>query len=231
MVARGDLGVEMDLPAVPVEQKRIAKLCRQAGKPCIIATQMLESMTASSSPTRAEVSDVANAELDHADAVMLSGETAVGKYPVETVTMMNDIVQAIQQYHDENDGRANVVLGPHKGSAALAAAAREIIRNEDIKAVAVFSVTGQTPRMLAKNRIPCPILAMSQSVQVLRKTCLYYGVDSLHVDSPPGSDLPELAGKHCLARGLAAKGDKIVVISGQPIGAAGDLNTIVISTL
>lgn len=232
MVARGDLGVEMDLPAVPVEQKRIAKLAQRAGKPCIIATQMLESMTTCASPTRAEVSDVANAVLDHADAVMLSGETAVGKFPVEAVTMMNQIVQAMQKCHDDGDCGDRLVFTPDRQGTALAAAAKEIIRIEDVKAVVVFTASGTTARMLAKNRLPCPVLAISQSPATVRRMCMYYGVDVAQAQAPQHTrDLLVLADKLCVARGLGAKGDKVIVISGRPIGKGGASDTLVVHTV
>ena len=232
MVARGDLGVEMDLPAVPVAQKNIARLAQQAGKPCIIATQMLETMTTSPTPTRAEVSDVANAVLDHADAVMLSGETAVGKHPVEAVAMMDRIVRAMQVYHDQT---AVALPVPHAAGltmVAMAAAVREVLAVEEIAAVAVFTLTGTTARMLAKSRLTCPILAISPDPAVVRRMCLYYGVDAFQADAPPHTrDVLDLAAKYALQRGLAERGDKIVVVSGRPIGVPGNTNTLVVHTV
>lgn len=232
MVARGDLGVEMDLPAVPVAQKRIARLCQQAGKPCIVATQMLETMTASPVPTRAEVSDVANAVLDHADAVMLSGETAVGKYPVEAVTVMNEIVDQIQAYHDEAAECAPPAPEGDKTVAALAVAAKEIARMEQIAAVAVYTATGSTARLLAKNRLCRPILAMSPDVATVRRMCMYYGVEPVQASSPEHTrDILDQASRHALRCKLAAKGDKLIVISGRPIGKPGHTNTLVVHTI
>ncbi|HAU37592.1 MAG TPA: pyruvate kinase [Phycisphaerales bacterium] len=233
MVARGDLGVEMDLPAVPIAQKRIARLCRQAGKPCIIATQMLESMTACETPTRAEVSDVANAVLDHADAVMLSGETAVGKFPVEAASMMNRIVSAMQAYHDEQDAPAPPRTTGGRTVDALAHATREIVALGGLQAVAVFTATGATARLLAKNRLSCPILALSPTREVVRRTCLYYGVAAVQQADPPEHtrEILAIASRLAVEKGLARRGDRILVVSGRPIGKPGHTNTLVVHTV
>jgi len=232
MVARGDLGVEMDLPTVPVAQKRIARLCHAAGKVCIIATQMLESMTGSPTPTRAEASDVANAVLDLTDAVMLSGETAVGKYPVESVAMMNCIVQEIQAYHDETYTAPPVAYQPAATAAALAGAVRKIIEAEDITAVAVFSVTGTTARLFAKNRLPVPVLALSPDARAVRRMCLYYGVLPVRADAPEHTrDVLKLASDALIQKGIVQQGQKIIVVSGRPIFQPGTANTIVVHTV
>jgi len=232
MVARGDLGVEMDLPAVPVAQKRIARLCQVAAKPCIIATQMLETMTNSPTCTRAEVSDVANAVLDDADAVMLSGETAVGKFPVRAVAMMDRIVEEVQTYYDETAAPSEVAGASAQTTAALAGAVRHVLESERIAAVAVFTATGTTARMLAKSRLPRPILAISQDLAAVRRMCLYYDVTSVRADAPQHTrDVLALASKFALRRGLAKKGQKLVVLSGRPIGAPGATNTLVVHTI
>jgi len=232
MVARGDLGVEMDLTRVPVAQKRIARLSQHAGKPCIIATQMLESMTRSPSPTRAEVSDVANAVLDHADAVMLSGETAIGKFPVQSVRMMNGIVQEIQGYYDETCGTFEAVQSPIRTTVALTRAVRGLLEGEDVAAVAVFTATGATARLLSKTRLPKGILAMSPDLSAVRRMCLYYGVEARQAEAPKHTrDVLKLAGKLALQRGFARKGDKIAVLSGRPIGTPGATNTLVVHTV
>jgi pyruvate kinase len=232
MIARGDLGVEMSLAAVPVAQKRIARLCQSAGKPCIIATQMLESMTHASTPTRAEVSDVANAVLDHADAVMLSGETAVGKFPVEAVTTMNDVLSRVQAYDDETSLPRTVTYAPARTAAALAAAVREILATEDIAAVAVFTYTGTTVRMFSKNRLPCPILGISPDLAAVRRMCLYYGVITVKGDKVEHTrDVLAMAARFSVERGIARPGDRIVVVSGRPLGRIGTINTLVIHTI
>jgi pyruvate kinase len=232
MVARGDLGIELDLPAVPVAQKRIARLCQTAGKPCIIATQMLETMTSSPIPTRAEVSDVANAVLDMADAVMLSGETAIGRFPAATVAMMNNIVSRIQTYADETATPARVTDEPGETTAALACAVREIIQAQDIAAVAVFTATGMTARMLAKSRLPCAILAMSPDISAVRRMCMYYGVLSVRVDAPKHTrDVLAMVSRLAIQKGLAEIGQKVVALSGRPIDQHGATNTLVVHTV
>jgi len=232
MVARGDLGVEIDLPSVPVAQKRIALLAQQAGKPCIIATQMLESMTHSAVPTRAEVSDVANAVLDHADAVMLSGETAVGDYPVETVAMMNRIVAEVQAYHDQLCQTPPARLARLPIAAAVAGGVKGILNEEEIAAVCVFTATGATARALAKSRLARPILAISPSQRSVRRMCLYYGVQARQADAPEHTR-EVLAQFERFAKdlGIASPGEKLVVVSGRPIGQPGAANTIVVHTV
>lgn len=233
MVARGDLGVEMDLPSVPVAQKTIARECALQATPCIIATQMLESMTEHPTPTRAEVSDVANAVLDHADAVMLSGETAVGAYPVEAVAMMNDIVSAIQAYHDRV--RLDLKIEPRGVSAAAAALAdsiRLLTARRTIAAVAVFTLTGNTARIFSKHRPDCPILGLSPDPAAVRRMALYYGV--LGHRTPLLDNLDQVlatASDFAIRLGIAKSGDKLAVISGQPFGVAGLTNTMVVHTV
>jgi len=232
MVARGDLGVEMDLPAVPVAQKRIAHLCQVAGKPCIIATQMLETMTHAPMPTRAEVSDVANAVLDHADAVMLSGETAVGEFPVEAVEMMNEVVEHVQAYYDRTARPSETAYSPARTTAALAGAVRAVLAAEDVAAVAVFTASGTTALALAKSRLPRPILAMSSDPAAVRRMCLYYGVESVYAEAPKHTrDVLALASKFAVERKIARPGQKLVVLSGRPIGQPGATNTLVVHTI
>jgi len=233
MVARGDLGVEMDLPAVPVAQKQIAHLCRLKGKPCIIATQMLESMTTSPTPTRAEVSDVANAVQDLADAVMLSGETAIGEHPSAVVKMMDRIAAEMQSYHD---GKHE--LGPIKGLeapqtlASLTRAVHAITEAQPIAAIAAFTITGSTARILSKQRPHCPILGISPELAVVRQMCLYYGVQSLQAGLVEHTtDVLDLAAKFAVDQGVAEPGDNIIVISGRPLGKTGVTNTLVVHTI
>lgn len=234
LVARGDLGVEMALPEVPIAQKQLASLCQRAGKCCIIATQMLESMIEQPTPTRAEVSDVANAVFDGADAVMLSGETAVGKYPVEAVTMMNAVCQRAERYldNDHTDCLQHSELRLVGTDNAMIKAVHHIIHTDDIKAVAVFTVTGRTAQLMAKMRLEVPILALTPSVRVLQQACLFYGVQAEQAETPHHTrEVLGLAAKRMRALKWAKKGEKIVVVSGRPLGKPGCINTIVVHTV
>ena len=229
MVARGDLGVEMPLPQVPLEQKRLVELCRSAGKACIVATQMLESMIDRPGPTRAEAADIANAVLDGADALMLSAETAVGKNPVEAVKTMNDIAAAAEDYELTWRGPARVSYAPSPTTSALAAAVRAVIEQESIAAVAVFTATGTTAAVLAQHRLAQPILAMSPSQRVVRQMNLLFGVQPVRQATPQHTrQVIAAAAKHLKAKGLVRRGQKIVVLSGRPIGQPGTTNTLVV---
>ena len=233
MVARGDLGVEMDLPSVPVAQKTVARQCARLAKPCVIATQMLESMIASPTPTRAEVSDVANAVLDHADAVMLSGETAVGRFPVESVAAMNATVEAIQAWHDREapafDIRPSCVT---PAIATLADSVRAMVERDAAAAIVVFSLTGRTARILSKHRPACPILGLSPDAAAMRRMTLYYGVESRQ--TPLIASLQEVldtAAQTATELALAKPGDTLAVVAGQPFGVASLTNTLVLHTI
>jgi pyruvate kinase len=234
LVARGDLGVEMALPEVPITQKRLAKLCQRAGKCCIVATQMLESMIDSPTPTRAEVSDVANAVFDGADAVMLSGETAVGKYPVQAVAMMNAVCERAQVYLDS--GRADCLqhseLQLAGTESAMIKAVHQIIHADDIKAVAVFTMTGASARLLAKMRLEVPILALTPSQQVTQQACLFYGVQAERAKMPHHTrEVLSCAAQRVRELKWARKGEKIVVVCGRPLGKPVCINTITVHTV
>ena len=252
LVARGDMGVEMSLAEVPLVQKRLVRLCMQAGKSCIIATQMLESMTASPTPTRAEVSDVANAVLDGADAVMLSGETAIGKFPEKAVRMMNTIAAKAERHLDEEGAaqlagrrmddllaavRANKAASRRRqrpGGARLGVvrAARTLVYSEAVKAVVVFTMSGLTAQLLSKLRLPVPILALTTTPRVTQQACLLYGVASRQVPIVEHTrEVLAVAGKEVRRLRWARKGDKIVVVSGRPIGRPGTINTLVVHTV
>jgi pyruvate kinase len=194
---------------------------------------MLESMTTGPMPTRAEVSDVANAVQDLADAVMLSGETAVGEYPSAAVRMMDRIAAEMQSYHD---GKHE--LGPIEGLqapqtvASLTKAVHAITASQPIAAIAAFTITGSTARILSKQRPQCPILGISPELAVVRQMCLYYGVQSLQAGLVEHTtDVLELAAKFAVDQSVAESGDNIIVISGRPLGKTGVTNTLVVHTI
>jgi pyruvate kinase len=225
MVARGDLGVEIDVAQMPMEQKRIIAMCHRFQRPVIIATQMLESMQDSPRPTRAEATDVANAILDGADACMLSGETAIGRFPVEAVQMMNRIAIATESSNQRRPPRV-----PDGGSAALNVITRAVVRaagqmayDLDAKLVFVASHSGRTALALSQHRSYVPTLGISSSEATLRQMCLYWGVSPLR--GAPARDMPELirhANDWACREGYATKGDRIVIVGGSHLTAGRD---------
>jgi pyruvate kinase len=234
LVARGDLGVEMDLAQVPIIQKRITNLCRILGKPAIVATQMLQTMIENPHPTRAEVSDVANAIMDFTDAVMLSGETAVGRYPLEAAKTIQRIAAVTESYLDQSHiSRPKTTASDQLiQTAAIARSVADIIDETDIKLVAAWSETGSTARLLSKNRIDVPILAFSSDEQACYHMCLHYGVISRCKPRPANiEEFTQLVQKIILERKWANPSDKIIVVSGEHLGAAGTTNSIIIHTL
>jgi pyruvate kinase len=220
MVARGDLGVEMDVWRVPLIQKDITARCRAVGKPVIIATQMMQSMVSNPMPTRAEVSDVANAILDQADAVMLSAETAVGDYPDIAVVMMDRVAQTTESYQRERRAAAPApsMSSPHTVTEAIARAAVQAGLHLDARLVAVWSATGETVRLVARHRLPMPVVGLTYDERVYRRLNLLYGVIPFRV-SPLGhpAEMARALDAGLIERGLAAPGDLIVVVtSTQP---------------
>ncbi|MCL5436226.1 MAG: pyruvate kinase [Patescibacteria group bacterium] len=233
MVARGDLGVEIPADEVPLVQKNILDECLRAAKPCIVATQMLNSMVESPTPTRAEVSDVANAVVDHADAVMLSNETAAGKYPVKAVAMMSRICQETEAspYDDLRHG----YLSDQKTSraAAVADSAHELSKNTNARAIVGVTGSGFTARMIAHQRPQnAEIIMMTNSPKVYRQLSLVWGVRAHMI--PKSHSLEELI-KNSIAlakrRKLVKKGDKIVVVTGQPVGMRENMNLVEVQTV
>ncbi|MFI5492112.1 pyruvate kinase [Actinoplanes sp. NPDC051859] len=224
MVARGDLGVEVPLDEVPLVQKRAVQLCRENAKPVIVATQMLDSMIENSRPTRAEASDVANAILDGADAVMLSGETSVGKYPVLTVSTMAKIVTTT-----ENGSIGVPVLqhDPRTHGGALTVAASRIARNIGAKALVAFSQTGDTVRRLSRLHCELPLLAFTPVPAVRDQLALSWGVETFLTDFVEHTDdMFRQVDQSMLGLGLAKPGDYVVVVAGSPPNAPGSTNTL-----
>jgi pyruvate kinase len=225
MVARGDLGVELPLEAVPIVQKRAVEIARRLAKPVIVATQMLESMIHSPVPTRAETSDVANAVLDGADAVMLSGETSVGDYPVITVKTMARIVESTEEH-----GLDRILpLGtkPRTQAGAITLAAVEVADFVEAKYLCVFTETGESVRRMSRIRSVIPILAFTPDPAIRRRMALNWGVESFVVDRVTHTD--QMVGQvdDVLAKtGMAANGEKVVIISGSPPGIPGTTNDV-----
>ncbi len=230
MVARGDLGVEIDVAEMPVEQKRIIRICQRYQRPVIIATQMLDSMHDSPRPTRAEVTDVANAILDGADACMLSGESAVGNFPRETVEMMNRIALATEA--SVQDRRPREPEPNHFSANVLNPITRAVVRGAgemayDLKAklVVVASHSGRTALAVSQHRSFVPTVGVSQCDETLRQMCLYWGVTPLR--GAPANDAQELikyTDAWACRIGCAKKGDRIVIVGGSHLtaGAAHD---------
>jgi pyruvate kinase len=225
MVARGDLGVEIDVAQMPIEQKRIIAMCQRYQRPTIIATQMLESMQESPRPTRAEATDVANAIIDGADACMLSGETAIGKFPVEAVRMMNRIALATESSFEHRPPRNLVVNSAvvHDITRAAVRAAGRMAYDLGAKLVFVASHSGRTALALSQHRSHVPIVGISSRESTLRQMCLYWGVTP--VRGFPALDMQQLI-RHVDAwsgrEGYAAKGDRIVIVGGSHLTAGPD---------
>lgn len=226
MIARGDLGVEMEVHRVPVVQKRIAAACHDWGKPCIVATQMLETMTAAATPTRAEASDVANAIFDEVDAVMLSGETAVGRHPHLVVETMRRIIAAAEERMRELPAVANAprrLVETRYRTAALAHGAWVIAHDMGARAVVCWSQNGGTARYLSQNNFRVPIVAYSSDARATRRMALLGGVTPVCAP-PPASGLLEdwfaQADRLLVERGLASGGDWVVYVAGLPLGRA-----------
>ncbi len=223
MVARGYLGVELPLEAVPIVQKRTVELARRMAKPVIVATQMLESMISSPVPTRAETSDVANAILDGADAVMLSGETSVGEYPVITVQTMARIVASTEDHGLERIPPLGTKPRTQGGAITLAAA--EVADFVDAKYVCVFTESGDAARRMSRLRFRVPMKAFTPDPAIRRRMALIWGIESFVVDRVNHTDaMYRQVDEVLLREGLAEVGDKVVVISGSPPGISGSTN-------
>jgi pyruvate kinase len=235
MVARGDLGVEMNPEKVPLIQKRIIHSCNRVGKPVITATQMLESMITNPRPTRAETSDIANAILDGSDAVMLSGETAVGKFPLEAVTMMGRVADDVEKEPILRPAVFPASAVPSGGgdlSESIAAAACEVARSVGAAAILTFTQTGRTAALVAKYRPALPIFAVTPSQEVRRRLVLFRGVRSLQVNTAGGTEAQIAAAADAVLKtGRLQAGEVVVIVMGSPVSAAGTTNLIKVQRL
>jgi pyruvate kinase len=228
MVARGDLGVEMPLEKVPGIQKRIVRTARQLGKPVVVATQMLESMITSPVPTRAEVSDVATAVYDGADAVMLSAESASGQYPIDAVATMSRIAEEVEQDQNYWSIMRTLNAAPEAtGSDAIAAASHQIADTLNIKTVAAWTFSGSTAFRIARERPNSTVVALTPSVNTARRLALVWGVHSIRTKD--ASDIDDMAFRACkfaLREGYSSVGDRVIVVAGMPFGTPGATNMV-----
>lgn len=233
MVARGDLGVEMPPEDVPVLQRRIISACRDAGKPVVVATQMLDSMVERPVPTRAEASDVATAVYSGADAVMLSAETAVGDYPVEAVEMMNRIIERVEIDPIYREGLAKVHQGTDPSTAdAVAIAAAEIAGTLRVKAIATYTTSGSTTLRVARERPSAPILGLTPRDATARRMALVWGVHSAVVpDARDLDDMVTTATHQAKIDGFGEDGDRVVITAGVPFSMPGKTNLMRIARI
>jgi pyruvate kinase len=224
MVARGDLGVELPLEEVPLVQKRAIQVARENAKPVIVATQMLESMIENSRPTRAEASDVANAVLDGADALMLSGETAVGKHPLAAVQTMARIVCAVEENSTAAPPLTHV---PRTKRGVISYAARDIGERLDAKALVAFTQSGDTVRRLARLHTPLPLLAFTPLPEVRSQLAMTWGTETFIVPTMQSTDgMIRQVDKSLLDLGRYKRGDLVVIVAGAPPGTVGSTNLI-----
>jgi pyruvate kinase len=228
MVARGDLGVEMPLEMVPGIQKQITRKCRRAGKPVVIATQMLESMISAPVPTRAEVSDVAAAVFEGADAIMLSAESAAGDYPVEAVTMMNAIAETI-----ERDPNYRTIVSAQRpeaeatGADAISLAAREIAETLKLSAIVCYTSSGATGIRAARERPALPIVTLSPVARTARRLALVWGLHCVVTED--ARDLDDMVDRACriaVEEDYANPGDRVIITAGVPLGTPGSTNML-----
>ena len=228
MVARGDLGVELPPEDVPSISRRIVRTCRGAGKPVIVATQMLESMISSPVPTRAEASDVATAIYDGADAVMLSGETAVGRYPVETVDIMHRIVARVERDPHYREQIAEAPTSPDPTAAdAISDAMRRIAHTLSVSAAVTYTKSGSSSLRAARERPGSPILSLTPHLSTARRLALVWGLHSvLTADVDHVEEMVDQACRTAVAEGFANVGDRLVIMAGMPFGVSGTTNML-----
>lgn len=228
MVARGDLGVEVPIEQVPGLQKQITRACRRAGKPVVVATQMLESMITSPTPTRAEVSDVGTAVFEGADAIMLSAESAVGDYTVEAVAMMDRIARQVE--HDPNYPQIITAQRPEPeptGADAISLAARQIAETLNLSAIVCYTGSGTTGLRAARERPLMPIIALSPVVKTARRLAIAWGVHC--VITQDAADLDDMVDRACriaAEEGCAKPGDRVIITAGVPLGTPGATNML-----
>jgi pyruvate kinase len=233
MVARGDLGVEMPVERVPGLQKEITRKARAAGKPVVVATQMLESMISSPVPTRAEVSDVATAVFDGADAIMLSAESAVGEYPIETVQVMDRIVVEAENdpgYHE----LVHATATPRQPTAAdaIAAAAHTIAGTVKLSAIICYTATGSTALRVARERPGLPVIGLTPVLSTGRRLALVWGIHSVLTSDPENlADMVRRACRIAFSEGFAKPGEGVLITAGVPLGSPGTTNMLRIAYL
>ncbi|MGF9692156.1 MULTISPECIES: pyruvate kinase [unclassified Rhizobium] len=228
MVARGDLGVEMPLEAVPGLQKQLTRACRRAGKPVVVATQMLESMITAAVPTRAEVSDVATAVFEGADAIMLSAESASGQYPVEAVSTMASIASTVEK----DPYYSNIIYAQRPqpeatGADAISLAARQIAETLKLSAIVTYTSSGTTGLRAARERPQVPIIALSPIVQTARRLSVCWGMHCVVAQEP--TDMDDMVNKACrivASEGFGKPGDRIIISAGVPLGTPGATNML-----
>ena len=228
MVARGDLGVEMPLERVPGIQKQITRAARRAGKPVVVATQMLESMITAPTPTRAEVSDVATAVFEGCDAIMLSAESASGDYPEEAVATMDRIATQVERDPNYNNiMRAQRTEPEATGSDAISAAARQIAETLNLAAICCYTSSGTTAMRAARERPNTPIIALSPVINTARRLAIVWGLHCLFGDEP--DNLDAMVNHACFIahqEGVARPGDRIIITAGVPLGTPGATNML-----
>jgi pyruvate kinase len=228
MVARGDLGVELPPEAVPPAQKRIVEMARKLGKPVVVATQMLESMIVAPTPTRAEVSDVATAIYDGADAIMLSAESAAGAWPVESVAMMERIATNVES---DKGYAARIHFTETKANPttadALSEAAGDIVKTVSAAAIICFTSSGSTARRIARERPAVPLMVLTPKLATARQSGLLWGAHAVHTkDVKSFEEMVAKAKRMALRHGLAKAGERIVVMAGVPFGTPGSTNVL-----
>lgn len=231
MVARGDMGVELPMELVPVKQKKIIRHSRRAGKPAVVATQMLESMITSPVPTRAEVSDVANAVFDGADAIMLSAESAAGEYPEEAVASMNRIARTIEgepsylRMLDKDEATPEATT-----SDAISAAAKQVAKTIEAQAIVTYTGSGSTALRASRERPQAPLLVLTPNITTARRLALVWGLNCVYSkDAVDFQDMIDKACSICNEYGYARINDRIVIMAGMPFGTPGKTNVLRIS--
>ena len=228
MVARGDLGVELPPQQVPPLQKRIVEVSRRLGRPVVVATQMLESMITSPSPTRAEVSDVATAIYDGADAIMLSAESAAGQWPAQAVAMMNDIGVAVERDPMHGDRVHFTITKPDPTTAdALSEAAKNIAATVDAAAIICFTTSGSTARRVARERPSVPLMVLTPKLETARRLGLLWGVHAVHTrDVESFEDMVAKSKRMALRHNIAKAGERVIVMAGVPFRTPGSTNVL-----